>query len=361
MSTHDTDEIRARAQERMEELCAYLLPGGKKERHRWLCGSAHGEPGRSFSVNLRTGVFGDWATGDEMRQGAISLWMECRGVDFLTAKRELASWLGTPVHERQPVPAPVHEVQHAIGGGSRRPVCNWLRYVAAMTPERQSEFAQWRGLSPEYVEGLTRAKLIGAIKNGFALPVLRDDREIVSAHCRITTEEGKALWYYAPALSEIGMYVTPFVLGQWFKAQRVHACESPWDAMAIHERLRLYREPLTSVIATRGAGNARLVQDYLFNAREVVLWPQNDEPGQQWMHVARSVAGSCRVLLAKTPADHGDVGEWVKAGATADDLRRATTESRYRSFMHVPAFVVEQFQMAMAREEPAVQQSTFPA
>jgi hypothetical protein len=93
----ETDLIRDRALARLEELCSYLLPGGHKEGNRWLAGSASGEPGRSFDVNLATGVFGDWATDDRMHSGAIDLWMAVRGVDFLTARRELAAWLAIPI------------------------------------------------------------------------------------------------------------------------------------------------------------------------------------------------------------------------------------------------------------------------
>lgn len=97
----ETDQLRVRALERMEELCRYLLPLGRKEGRRWCAGSAKGEPGRSFDVNLGTGVFGDWA-GGEMRQGAIDLWMEVRQMDFKAAADELADWLG---RSRSPRPA----------------------------------------------------------------------------------------------------------------------------------------------------------------------------------------------------------------------------------------------------------------
>jgi hypothetical protein len=92
----ETDVLQAMALDRMEELCRYLLPYGRKEGRRWVAGSANGEPGRSFDVNLGTGVFGDWADG-EMRQGGIALWMSVRQVDFKTARTELAAWLGKPV------------------------------------------------------------------------------------------------------------------------------------------------------------------------------------------------------------------------------------------------------------------------
>src|SRR5260221_2914036 len=86
--------LRRLSGERFEELCRYLLPGGHKEGHRWLAGSSRGEPGHSFDVNLHTGLFGDWAAGDNMQRGAVDLWMKVRNVDLKIATRELSAWLG---------------------------------------------------------------------------------------------------------------------------------------------------------------------------------------------------------------------------------------------------------------------------
>ena len=90
------DVLRQLTPERLEALCRYLLPGGHKEGHRWLAGSIFGEPGRSFDVNLRTGVFGDWAA-DQKGQGAIDLWMQVQGVDFKTATQQLSTLIGLPI------------------------------------------------------------------------------------------------------------------------------------------------------------------------------------------------------------------------------------------------------------------------
>jgi hypothetical protein len=90
------DALRQFTPERREALCRHLLPGGHKEGCRWLAGSILGEPGRSFDVNLRTGVFGDWAA-DQKGEGMISLWMQAQGVDFKTATQQLSAWIGLPM------------------------------------------------------------------------------------------------------------------------------------------------------------------------------------------------------------------------------------------------------------------------
>jgi hypothetical protein len=90
----DLGPLRALSPERWEALCRYLQPQGKKEGHRWFCGSVAGEPGYSFNVNWQTGIFGDFAAEGKQRKGPIDYWMAVRNVDFRTAVRDLSGWLG---------------------------------------------------------------------------------------------------------------------------------------------------------------------------------------------------------------------------------------------------------------------------
>jgi hypothetical protein len=107
----DLSSLRQLENEQWETLCHYLLPSGHKEGHRWIVGSIDGEPGHSFDVNLRTGLFGDWATGERPQSGAIDLWMAVRKVDLGTAVRELTAWLGRTTsitnHQKHPAPYPL--------------------------------------------------------------------------------------------------------------------------------------------------------------------------------------------------------------------------------------------------------------
>lgn len=98
----DLGPLRCFSPQRWETLCRDLQPLGKQEGHRWICGSVKGEPGRSFSVNLQTGVFGDFADGGKQKKGPINYWMAVRGVDFRTAVRELSVWLGCCPPESTP-------------------------------------------------------------------------------------------------------------------------------------------------------------------------------------------------------------------------------------------------------------------
>jgi hypothetical protein len=100
----DLDSLRCLSPQQWEALCRDLQPQGKKEGHRWFCGSIKGEPGHSFSVNFQTGIFGDFADDRKQQKGAVNYWMAVRGVDFRTAVWELSAWLGCCPPETAPAP-----------------------------------------------------------------------------------------------------------------------------------------------------------------------------------------------------------------------------------------------------------------
>lgn len=79
--------------DKAELVCAHLLPSGQKVNSEWRVGSIQGERGKSMGVNLREGVWSDFAGGDG---GAdlLSLWADKRGVDMHVAYDEACEWLG---------------------------------------------------------------------------------------------------------------------------------------------------------------------------------------------------------------------------------------------------------------------------
>lgn len=77
----------------MESLVREWLPAGRKEGHEWKVGSLSGEPGRSLSINLTTGVWKDFA-GDAGGPGAVSLLAAIRNITLPDACRELDARIG---------------------------------------------------------------------------------------------------------------------------------------------------------------------------------------------------------------------------------------------------------------------------
>jgi putative DNA primase/helicase len=77
----------------LETLCRRWLPGGRRFGDEWTCGSLRGEAGASCKVNLRTGRWADFATG-ERGGDAISLCAAVHRLSQREAAKRLASMLG---------------------------------------------------------------------------------------------------------------------------------------------------------------------------------------------------------------------------------------------------------------------------
>jgi hypothetical protein len=76
-------------------LCARWLPGGRLEGREWTCASLAGGAGRSCKVNLLTGRWADFATG-ERGGDAVSLAAAIARCSQLEAARRLSEMLGLP-------------------------------------------------------------------------------------------------------------------------------------------------------------------------------------------------------------------------------------------------------------------------
>lgn len=87
------DSVAGDLLERAEAVCGYLLPLGRREGHEYKVGGVGGERGDSMSINLREGVWKDFAS-DDGGADLISLWAAVRGLRMVEAKEEAEKWLG---------------------------------------------------------------------------------------------------------------------------------------------------------------------------------------------------------------------------------------------------------------------------
>lgn len=74
---------------RAEQLVPAWLPGGTKRGHEYACGSVDGGEGTSCSVNLVTGAWADFATG-EQGGDLVSLYAAAHGLDMGKAALQVA-------------------------------------------------------------------------------------------------------------------------------------------------------------------------------------------------------------------------------------------------------------------------------
>ena len=85
----DFAAINAAALSSLESLVTDWLPAGRREGREWKVGSLSGEPGRSLSINLTSGVWKDFST-DAGGGDPISLLSALRSIDRIEAAIELA-------------------------------------------------------------------------------------------------------------------------------------------------------------------------------------------------------------------------------------------------------------------------------
>jgi len=86
-------EVAAAALPHLPALCERWLPGGRLEGREWTVGSLRGEPGRSLRVNVQSGRWCDFSTG-ERGGDVVSLAAAVARCGQLEAARKLAAMLG---------------------------------------------------------------------------------------------------------------------------------------------------------------------------------------------------------------------------------------------------------------------------
>lgn len=303
----ETEQIRQRGLERLEELCRYLLPGGRKEGSHWKAGNINGEPGKSFDVNLATGQFGDWADGAKMQTGAINLWMAAKGVDFNAARSALAQWLGINVTEA------------AASGQNGK--FDWPACVGAIAGSAAlREIETWRGYSRQCCNWLVERKLIGLFHEKIAFPVTNRQGNVTSPHWLEDRSAKKWLHFK-------GVEASPLIIGDPKDANTIHLFESTWDGLAFCDRFEVHTQSDVCVIITRGAKHSQKVRGLIPTGKRVYAWPQNDAPdlktgkipSEEWVQGIRQyLQGS--FWRVETPAEHADLNDWTRAGATKADL-----------------------------------------
>ena len=86
-------EVARAARPHILELCQRWLSGGRLVGHEWTCGNLSGEAGSSCRVNVRTGRWADFASGDTGGD-AVALCAAIHGLTQLKAAERMAVMLG---------------------------------------------------------------------------------------------------------------------------------------------------------------------------------------------------------------------------------------------------------------------------
>jgi hypothetical protein len=316
------EEIKRELSRRLEEFARYLFPHGKRIGNNWCVGSINGEPGQSFKICIageKAGVWGDFDGTQKHQRSLIDLWMEKYGVDFRTALEQCAAWLGTTVESES-----VDLCDSKNEATSTRSPLNWRSCVDGFKEKYVKRLAEWRGYSVDFCWWLHSQGLIGLFQFCIAFPVHDTAGRVIGCHCR--TKRGD--WFYTK-----GCTVRPLILGNLADAKHVHVFESPWDAFAVCDKLRLLDRQGEAVIITRGSANGALVRGLIPLNAEVFAWKQNDEEkngkraGDEWLDaILRSTNSIVKCVI--TPAPFKDPNEWIQITGVDDaDLLHAVVKA----------------------------------
>lgn len=333
----DTVKVREFVRENAEQICRHFFPAGHREGSEWRIGDVTGKPGSSLAIELKgpkAGLCNDRAGG--FSGDLIDLIAENRNLTFSQTVAEIERAFGRSFRLNTDQPETKARTSKLF---------EWLRYVENITDRDLKELAGWRGLSLPFCHWLRDERLIGKHQGQWGFPLVHET-EIVSAHIRSDRRDkkGKQLWFYQPKLSELGVKVQPFIVGNLPTARKVICAESQWDLFSALEVLEIHEGSDIAGVSTRGAKNSQLLKGLVPEGCEIILLPQNDEPGEKWFSQAVSTIGR-PARVVRTPEQFEDFNSWTKSKPPREQLIEVFEDAKI---------------VSPEPEEPSIANTAFP-
>lgn len=357
--------------DRADTLVPQWLREGVRRGHEWVCGDLSGAKGESCSVNLNTGAWGDFASG-ETGGDLISLYAAIHGLNNGQAARQLMRELGW---EREPVQAPARPRQPAgSAAGQDRPEpppadggqpaderrdTKWrpIQPVPEGTP--QPRLRHWHHGDPSHTWRYERDGVLWGYVCRFATPPSakrpNGGKEVLPlTWCEDTSDgRGTRRWEWKQWDEPRPLYLAAGLLASEPALVPVVLVEGEKCADAGHALLPAEYD----WVSWPGGGNAWERADWSWlRGRTVILWPDCDakraklsaderkagvdplskplleearQPGVRAMTRIGSVLQAdmgCNVLMCKLPApgavaDGWDVADAIEQGWTAEQVR----------------------------------------
>ena len=315
MADVDFGAINAAARPRLSSLLPGWLPGGKRNGHEWVARNPTRNdrtPG-SFSVNMKTGEWGDFSTG-EKGGDPISLHAYLTGKSQVEAARSLADEVGTNGA------VPIREASAA------EPSWTPIMPVPADAPPMTSTFAaRFAPAGYSVVKGYryedAECRLLGHVaryeRPANGQPADKQFRPLVFAQ----DERGRREWRSIGFPTPRPLYGLPSLASNPTAPIIVTEGEKTADAAG---KLFPGHVVVTSPNGSKSAGKADWSP---LAGRDVVIWPDVDAPGAAYAaDVVDMVtkAGAKSVAVVRLPAglpEGWDLAEPIPDGMVLDLLR----------------------------------------
>jgi putative DNA primase/helicase len=291
----DFPALNAAALACYESLVREWFPAGRREGHEFKIGSLSGDPGRSLSVNLVTGVWKDFSS-DAGGSDPISLLAALRNIPMGDAARELAERLGSGVASvgvTAPAKAPA--------------AADWTPVIPVPENAPEPVFRHQRfGLaSRTWAYRDAEGRVIGHICR-FDLP---DGGKDVVPHTYCQHADGRRAWRWLSFPKPRPLYGLDLLAANPTAGVLIVEGEKTADAA------RQFALPGV-VVTWPGGGKAVRHTDWsALKGRKVVIWPDRDQPGIEAAHaIARAIASTVEKVRVIRPPEGPDDG-WDVADA----------------------------------------------
>ena len=334
-SNQDVDfaAVKAASIRVASSLVPAWLPRGHQEGNEWIAlnPTRHDTGPGSFKVNLSTGVWSDFATGDK---GAdpIDLYAHLYRVSLLKAATELSDILGVP---------PVSNVASLHAPSLCVPHSSLWRAQAAASPEQSQ-------LDPETFPERTQPDGEGRptfkIAGDEGPPAFSEKRRQIyksgttPIKIKGIREKGAHIWYRVSDGSVTGWQLRKPV---GFREVPYFGSLDPNDPERRDELLFWPEgEKDTDSVTARGAlaltfggtgdGLPAGCEEY-FRGRHVVILADNDAPGREHAtkkaDLAATVAASVKVVHFTELEEKGDVSDYLELGGTLETLKQIVNQT----------------------------------
>lgn len=286
MSGNIFHEVKGSLQSRLAEVVQDLLPGGRFSGKEYLCGSLQGGNGESCRINLETGVGSDFATGDswpDIIGLAAKVWNMRQG----EAARELGKQYGIvpaqvfrPATTSSATPSPPAEFKPIL------PVPQSAPEPPRSHPQHGQYCQSWRY---EDIQGRTLAYAVR-----FDLP----DGKAVLPLCYGRYGSNSPQWTWKALPEPRPLYGLPKLSAMPDASVLLVEGEKTADAAQVYF-------PRLAVLTWSGGSNAVAKVDFSpLQGRNIIIWPDNDEPGfAAALELASILEGKAQNIVVVQPPD----------------------------------------------------------
>jgi hypothetical protein len=326
----DFAAIKAASLRSLDFIIPRLLPGGKREGDEWVVRNptrADSKPG-SFSVNMKTGVWADFATGDKGGD-MIDLVMYLNRKSNVDAARELAGMLGmtgarSPEGSSKPSSGTTEDKSRAAGAAnpadSRVPP---PEFPPRTPPDEKGKpyFVVTGDDGPEKRNDELRKHVYCRGGIPVRIKIIKKDKKGATNAYRVTDANGVTGWQFGKpeGFEQIPYFVPgadPFsaLIGQpifWTEGEKDVETVARLGGMAF-------------TFGGTGDGLPQGCEQFVVG-RPVVILADNDDGGREHAEdkaaIAAPVATSVKIIHFRELEDKQDVSDWAAiAGNTLVEL-----------------------------------------